>query len=481
MKKIFAIVTLFLCSQHTYAQNMVEFTISRPYCLLNFMETTLNEHGTSSTLAKHIKEKVPESDTAFGRLVEDFSNLTLDYSYNRDEFPASRRSHRSTADLIKIAAIQSRTLGHFRMRISGILPNSEQTKLCDILKKAERYYERVISLQNFLDGRTQLQRLEEYEPGMGKAFVKLRKLYGASWSDDMPFRVALYFIPGSRGNSTASPYGNSLAVGVFTEEKDYVGRVGVVLHEMCHVLYDEQPAALQHHYDSLFNANPSPYRQAAHDYFDEGMATALGNGWAYKQLSGQLDTTEWYHDKYINGFGHALYPLAEAYINTDKTIDKAFIDSAIQLFGHTFPRATADYGVLMNRVHVYADAEDEKERQVIYNQMSAYFRFTYASMNTPILDETSLKEIKTDIAIPVIVIDRNHKANLDGIRKIYPEIASITKGKSDKNYVLSFYDKQKRPVIIVYADNTAMVKKAFELLHKEKYIDDRQPYYPLSY
>ncbi|RYF31747.1 MAG: hypothetical protein EOO38_31440 [Cytophagaceae bacterium] len=119
--------------------------------------------------------------------------------------------------------------------------------------------------------------------------------------------------------------------------------MGVILHEMCHVLYDEQPAEIQHEIQKWFDENPSSFAPAAYTFFDEAMATALGNGYAYKELKGQMDSTEWYNNPYINGFAKALYPVAEQYLNSGKPIDKAFIDAAIAIFEKTFPDSLTDY------------------------------------------------------------------------------------------------------------------------------------------
>lgn len=470
MKKLIAPVLFILLCQYASARQMADFKVSKVYCLLNFMETATNSRGTSATLRKHIEEQIP-ADPEFERLKDEFRDLQLDYPISRQEFPGNRRAiNASIADLVKIAAVQSATLHHFMLRTTGMLPNSEHQKLISILTRAEPYYDHTVWNDNISKGRTQLYELSKYEPQVSDAFKKLRHFYRSSWSDDMPFTVTLYLIPGAKGNSTASPHVNSLCVGVFTDETDHISRIGVVLHEMCHVLYDEQPASVQHHIDSLFMANKSKYSQFAYDFFDEGMATALGNGWAYRSLNGTVDTGEWYNHEYINGFGHALYPMAERYIETGKALDKVFVDSAIQLFGKTFPRATEDYSILMNRVHIYADAADERERQSLFRSIGSQFRMTYSDLSTPIADEENIKAFEEDNTTRLFIIDRNHNATLQWLKKQFPDIGSLTKNVKDQNFMLSFFDKSEKPVILIHTRNADMLNKALSYMKDEKYI-----------
>lgn len=469
MKKYTTIILLCLLTQPAFTQNTIgfQFKISKPYCLLNFLEAANHGSRTSSTLQGFIDEKT-KGDARFTQLRDDFAQIQLDYSIKREEFPQNRRPSRSTYDLIAIALVNSSTIIEFRNKIVGILPNSELQKLVTVLQEAEVYYDRLIWKDNEAKLIEQQIALEKYTSQCSESFTKINRFYNSYWITDIPFVVTLYPIPGGSGNSNATPYANSLCVGVLTDETDHVARIGVVLHEMCHVLYDEQPSEFQHKLESYFAENKSPYSPFASSFFDEGLATALGNGWAYKYLSGELDPAEWYNNEYINGFGKALYPLIEEYISTNKQIDQDFVNKAIDLFAATFPNSITDYGILINRVSIYSDSETETDVDEMMNIIGSYFRLSSINFSSPIFDPIAQEHMKNGEQTQLIIIDRNHEATIKKLKKVFPEISKV---KLLPNKTLSFFDSKKRAVIILYATDKANLELLLNEMKAKKYFD----------
>jgi hypothetical protein len=307
-----------------------------------------------------------------------------------------------------------------------------------------------------------------------------KTFYNSSWTNDIPFTVALYPIPGKKGSSTATPHANSLCVGVFTDETEHVERMGVVLHEMCHVLYNEQSSAFQHKIDSVFTNSKSEYSKLAYNFFDEALATALGNGWTYQYINNKPDTGAWYDNKYINGFAHAIYPLVRRYLAGRKTMDADFVQEAIRLFGETFPKATTDYAILLNNLFMYADVETAQERKQFKNTVQTYFQLSHTNLSTPILHEYSLEALQAAKEPQLIVIDRNHERNMAKLKELFPAITGYLNGKTDPDYMLSFFDATKRPVIIINIGNMEKLDEALQALATQQYIDAQTPYLPVK-
>lgn len=470
MRKTILFSFLFTISQLSFGQNIIQFKVSKPYCIFNFLETASNSSRSSSTLKRYIVNNT-KGDSVFANMLSTFQNIQLAYDYKREEYPESRRQYRSTFDLIDIALVNSNTLDEFKNRIIGILPNSELQKLMTVLKSAEPYYDKLIWSTNEVKINNQLKALDVYAPKASAIFNTLNHFYNSSWTSDIPFIVSLYPIPGAKGNSTATPHANSLCVGVLADEKDHIGRVGVVLHEMCHVLYDEQPNEFQHKLEKYFADNHSLYTQYAYNFFDEGLATALGNGWAYKTLNGTADTSSWYNNEYINGFAHALYPLVESYIDENKQMDSYFIDKAVDLFAEKFPGSITDYGILLNRVTIYNDAENSGERNALSNMIGEYFQLSNTSFMTPILDKDALASIKNNNQTQLIVVDRNQAQNIKELKKIFPQISKYLPAKVDSSYNLSFLDKSKRPVIILISKNKEGIREELKKMKELKHFD----------
>ena len=470
MKKIIITFCFLTSIQLTFGQDIITFKISKPYCIFNFLETATNQQGTSSTLNDFIALNT-KNDSVFKRLCLEFKNIQTDYNYKREEFPENRRQNRSTKDLIDIALVNSNTLDEFKNKIIGILPNSEQQKLVNVLKQTEKFYDNLLWNNNEQKLSNQKKELELYASKSSEIFNKFQHFYNSSWTTDIPFIVTLYPIPGKRGNSTATPHANSLCVGVLTDEIRHIERIGVVLHEMCHVLYDEQTKEFQHEIEKWFDNNSSPYKQYAYNFFDEGLATALGNGWAFKNLSGSIDTSEWYDNEYINGFAKELYPLVEDYINNNQQIDKQFIDKSIELFAKKFPNSVSDYGILLNRVSIYSDAETDLERADLMNTIGEKFQLSNVNSSSPILDKTSLELLKNSTQTQLVIISKNHKDNFNALRKMFPILSKIN---PTTNTIFSFYDKNNRPIIILFATENKYINDLVKRMETLKYFDTKK-------
>jgi hypothetical protein len=470
MKTTFLVLCFLLFFKISNCQNVVNFKISKPYCILNFIETATNKNGTSSTLKQYIVDNT-KNDEIFASLCSDFKLLKLDYNFRREEFPIKRRQSWSTYDLLIINAVKSNDLVEFKLNTIGILPNNEHQKLFNLLSKIEIYYDKLIWINNLEKLKSQVIALEKYNKNTFDLFNAFKKFYNSSWSNDIPFVVSLYPIPGAKGNTTATPHANSLCVGVLADETRHEVRIGVVLHEMCHVLYDEQSKEFQHETEKYFNQNPSIFSKFAHNFIDEGLATALGNGFAYKSITGKIDTTQWYDNHYIDGFGKVLYPLVNEYLLEKKQIDKQFIDKSISLFEAQFPNSIADYSILLNRVSIYNDAETDQERNDLMNNIGQYFRIYSSNMSTPILDNYSLESIKNNTDTQLIVINNNHKKNLDQITKMFPELSKIKKNIYGRSFLAAFYDVKKRPVFVLSVKNNQELIENLKQMKAKKHFD----------
>ena len=429
------------------------------------METATNGNGTSSYFKKYIDDKT-QNNLHFKNLCEAYKKINLSYSYKRFEYPDERRPNRSTYDLIAINAVNSKNLTELKAATMGILPIEAYQKWFEILAEAEKIYDAIVWNDYEKKINNQKNNLIQFKKSNVAIFNQFNHFYNSTWTHEIPFQIALYPIPGQKGSTTATPHGNSLCIGVLTDETDFVGRNGVILHEMCHVLYDEQSKEFQKQLVSFFAENKSPYSKFANAYFDEALATALGNGWAYKKINGKMDDKEWYSDTYIEGFARAIYPLVESYLNENKPIDKRFIDQSIVLFGTTFPNADADYSILLNKLYLYYDNENESE---ITTPLRKYFRLSNVNASSPILHPYSIEYLTEGAGNQLVIIDQNQKSTLEQLKKIYPEIAEINFVNEPLN--LSFFDKKGNAVILLIVNNKMEFEALLEQMHSKHYFD----------
>ncbi len=239
-----------------HANPVVNIKISRPYCVLNFLETCKGVYGTSEALKEYIEANT-KRDTTFKKIVADYKSLYLETTFFREGFPETRPSYRSVKDFLIIAAVESRDMSAFKMRIVGVLHNTDYYSLISLMERADVYYEEIVWKKHGKAALNQLKNLQKYQSSANTAFSALKDFYNSSWANDMPFTVALTPVPGKEGSTAATPHANVLCVDVLTEETNYVGRIAIVLHEICHVLYAEQSRKMQHALETYFAKSTS--------------------------------------------------------------------------------------------------------------------------------------------------------------------------------------------------------------------------------
>lgn len=462
------IICLLIIHPGSKASPLLSFKISKPLCLLTFLETASGDPHSSRTFRKYIKEHIAAEDTAaFKELISSFMALNLDNNYILPQYPPQRQKPRSSASLIKMAAVQAKELPDFFSRIAGILPNEQWLMLRDIMSKAQYYYTQVITGEDNGDIEKQLRELKMYNDKTNKAFLSLKTFYGSTWPDNQGFTVAIYPIPGNSGTTNATPHSNCLVMAVLTKENDHDNRIGVAMHEIGHVLYEEQPLSLQWKLDSAFMESQSASMPYAYSYIDEALATACGNGWMYELLTGKQDNGAWYNDEYIDRYAHAIYPLVKLYVDNYKTIDKGFIRKAISIFEEQFPDAAYEFNNLFNQMNFYTDANDNEQYRNIKNTVNRYYRVSGCQSSYPIADPQSLDLANTSSGTQLFIIYTNKTQNFGELKKIFPELGTVDESGEG---IISFIDKNKRPVVIVNVNDDTRIDAAFKKMAEIKKI-----------
>ncbi|MBI3520815.1 MAG: hypothetical protein HY062_15870 [Bacteroidetes bacterium] len=470
MRICFSIIGL-LWSLLAYSQSLVHVKFSKPFAVIKFLQTAINSHGTSVTFKHQIDTSFLSKEAAFQDLVEDYQSLQLDYNYVKQQYPSNRKHTTSTWDLLCVAAISSDNNQELFDRIIGIYPNTDYLKLKDILTKAEPYYDRFIYNRYKLVIEDKVRELNGLSPQLNTLFEKFKTFYGSSWDKSMPFNLTIYPIIGRHGQTTATPHANCLEMGILTQEEDVFGLLSIGMHEMSHVLFEEQPLLLQQQLDSTFTDSITPFTKFAYHYIDEALATALGNGYAYKELAGESDSSEWYNDIYINAYAKAIFPLVEEYVNNKQQIDKAFIIKAMVLFEQTFPKALYDFDPLLMTSDIYFEDDVTKEIDDMEAVLHSAFRIYSSNMSIPINDKLSLDNIKHSKETQIIIIHKNQAQILAKLKLIFKNLATVP---LQKNMVISFLDKNKRAIIIVVAENKAKAIEGIKLLKIQKEINPKK-------
>ncbi len=455
----------------SFSQEIVQLTFSKPFALLKFFETAKGGHGISGTFRKQIDSSKVLQDKAFRDLVKTYRSLELDYTWSKQFYPEKRKHTTSTWDLLCIASISSNTNDDFFNRIIGILPNDDYLKLKQVFTKGDPFYNAFMFTKNETAINTKLQELKTLSPKLNELFDKFKLFYGSCWEKTMPFHLTIYPIFGKRGATTATPHANSLEMGFLLEDKNNDDMASVGVHEMCHVLFEEQPLWIQQQLDSAFNKPSDKFAQLAYRYIDEALATSLGNGYAYKYLAGKLDTANWYNDTYINLYAKALYPLTTQYVDEHQQIDKAFVLKAIDIFKHTFPDALYDIDAAMMTSDSYFEDDVTEVIDEMRNKLYSTFRIAMSSTYIPFNDKDAQESLKTSEQAQLVVIHKNQVQNLALLKAHFKNLKDLPK---QKNMLITFIDKNSRPIMIIVAENQTKAIEGLKLLKDQKKIDPKR-------
>jgi hypothetical protein len=427
MKFILSVVASLLLVSHSFGQHdFIQIETNKTLGLFSFLETSSQQIGTSSSFTIYILTAY-QQDQAFNQLINTYAGLNLDYSFNRQEFPERRPSYTSTKDLLWIAASNSKDIDDFSQRIIGLLPHTTHTQFIALLHQALPYYEELVWKKEQENIRKIEDQLANYKSQISDLYLQISRFYNTTWDTSIPFKIELYPIPLESGNTTAIPKGNLLICGFLSHnENEYKGLLGIIIHEMCHILYEAQSVAFQHQMEQWFAQSSSPYAPLANSFINEGLATALGNGWAYKQIHSSIDSGEWYNNKHIDGFAHAIFPLVERYLAEGKSIDQDFVDESIELFEQTFPKATQEAAILMNSLQLFANTEKEDELNEIANTIHQYFNIRSMYFSTPILSAESQERFDTKQVTKLFIVESENTNTIKGLQQAFPHLTIET-------------------------------------------------------
>lgn len=464
-------VSAFLCFQSSlFAQkDFIQIEHNPILGTLTCIAAASNQPGTAPSYNEYITTVLGDDDT-FQSLAERFSKIDVQSSIHREQFPEKRHPFTSAMDLLWIASANATDIDDFATRTIGFLPPNDHTELISILRSTLPFYMKYI----WEPTQTQRTKMETalfpYTPQIETLFSKVNIFLGSGWSKTTPFKIMLYPIPLKSGGTTAIPKGNNLICSYLSErDKEAEDIIGIAIHEMNHILFDAQPLSLQENIDTWFTTSTNPYAPLAYDFFDEGLATAVGNGWAYEQLHGEVDAGEWYNFEYINGFGKKLYPLVKKYMDTQKTIDKAFIDRAIVLFGEAFPKAITDLDILMNNLNMFSQSEDESFIDSYFTGVRERFRMRSAYFSSPIDSEQSSERFRESNRTKLVVIDNDHAKILSVLQQQFKGLPkNLT---TNHSFLTSFYDQEtSSTVLIINCKQPSDYDILMDKLKDEKYI-----------
>jgi hypothetical protein len=475
--KILSVVVLFCFASIAFADTNLKFQIHKVSALYNFVETVSGVDHRSRSI-KELFEKSKFNNEETKALIEEFNSAAkeMDRGVHFKDFPESRRMGQSTSAFFILQSAYAKDLKDFSSRTVSWLPLSDHTRLFKVIAKFEPIYDELIWNKTqplLIKWKRKLEALTA-KSDANKLLANIAKFYGSQWPEGLDFTLSLIPDPSKKGGTSSESIGPVEMIG-FMDNDDFEGMFGVVIHELCHSLYEAQPGTLQSELEKSFLTINSKHAQFTYQTLNEALATTIGNGWAYERATGKLDTTSWYNDPYYDKFAKALLPLLKEYIQAGKTIDEEFVKRSVALYEQLFPTAHLEFDNILKKTHI-ASNESKIDGMAALRAFFKEFNLSGSRTSTPLNNKDTFESLKdysmTNVLIFTPEDTKNLKAALDHLPQLQPFSKTIT--RTEENFVFSHSDEKGHATVVIKVRNLDDLARAVKAMKEWKLIDPNQ-------
>jgi hypothetical protein len=430
------LLTLLFLTTFAFGQN-IKFNIkySEQLAVFVFMQN-ISENYRGNVFKTEFQKSKYNTDH-YKNILSKFDRLAIDYSYAFAEFPYGSKIPMQTRDILKKNLIETTNLYDFKLRSIGILPNKTVSDLAEMISTFTPIYNELIYNPNKEQFEKQLIEISKYskEYKIEDFFETGLLFYNSNWDNSIPFEIAFYPLPNSQVFTAQAFYNNSISA-IQTNLKDFKDLFSVMLHEIFHIIYDEQSLEVKKNIDQFFKENKSKSSNYSYQILNEVLATALGNGYVYEKLDGKTDSYDWYYHKYIDLLARKIYPLVTDYIAKKKPMDRNFIDNYIRIYDENFPNWINELENIMAYRYVISENQDN------FNTIKKIFWYRSSEENDTELNENTIEKMRKTPLTKVIIVSNNNEEKLKLIKKKFTELKNWNfKADKEFNYTVLLDDK----------------------------------------
>jgi hypothetical protein len=430
MKISLIFLILFSLSIQADAQApMIITKYSEHLSVYNFTKSLVPSQGEN--VFKKIFTQSNYNTKKYQDLIAALDTLRIEYSYQFTEYPYGSKVPGMTTGLLKKNLIAANSLESFKLSSVGLIPNKNLVQFTQILQAFTPVYKSLIYEPNKAQFEQQLATIQGFvkDKNLAGFFMAGAKFYGTQWDNSIPLEIVLHPLPNSEG-FTAEAFYNIGVSAIQTNLKDYNVLLSVMMHEIFHIQFDEEPLETKFKLESWFFQNPSTSNKYAYLLLNEALATAIGNGYVFEQLSGSLDKGEWYNWPYINQLAKEIYPLVQTYLKEGKSIDQAFVDNYIKIYEQNHPNWFKE----LNHTMTYRNMLTEHQSD--FQVLSKLYPYCSIFEAEDQISEGTIEKIKATPLTKIILVSKDHPTKLALIKKRFPELKDW-KYDSKKEFTIS--------------------------------------------
>lgn len=447
-RKAYFLIFFLIFGKLVFGQSKPEISIkfSKLYATYEFVQKLSEKYPDNIYKEKFKNSKFNTEE--YSDLVKRFDTLKIHETYEFQGYPSDQKVRGQTTSILKKNLILYNNLEDFKKQTFGIVPSSELFAFTDIIGKFEPIYDSLIYIPGKEVFDKKVNQLSQYVQNSKTAdyFQVCLRFYNTKWDYSIPFEIAIIPSLNQRG-FTATTFLNIAVSEVQLEFDAYDRLLSVLMHEIYHILYDEQSLDFKLLINKWFNQNSSKNSQYAYLLLNEVLATAVGNGYVFEQLNGELSEKDWYYVKYINQMAKKIYPKVKEYLNHKKPLDKDFIDAYISIYDMHFSDWISELDNLLTYRYIIADNPKD------FNFFLKNYPRTSVSYMDDNLSLSGLEQMKERPVTKVILVTKENSKKLRLVKSTFSELKNWGYNP-EKEFVYTQNLKDRTKLIIINTINT---------------------------
>jgi len=363
----------------------MEFGTSEPCGLLRFMDSIAEERDEGPALGSFFRSQRP-LDAADLEQIQRYKALSSAPG-SQVEFTTEAGRKRNLQKQLKTIACEFNEFDQFYEKAKRYCAPDYFSELKGVLTHFRPLYEQQIWLPCKPVLESDVDWFKSTERDWARPLEKIRRLFQSPLSTDPALKAILVPVPymlirqgnkihikSEAANSEASePRFAMVSVNILapetaakyndswlTNEAQTINKCtlegnSVLFHEFVHLIWAYRKQNLKKAFYDSFRKEDMIFN---YDILNEAQACALA-AWFYKNVSGKEDEGDWYDNKYVSRYAHALRPVLEEYIDLNHPMDGSYARKAMKVFEETFPDWQEDPQVVLWRSQIVAAQDPE--------------------------------------------------------------------------------------------------------------------------
>lgn len=481
VRVIFLSLLSFSTLETARASDRVEFSADRIHGLYIFVESIAGTPFRHEDI-KRVYDSSRHNNPQSKKMLEEFRSL--DFVLGKPLFLSGlpeRNGGRSLKEAIITQSSFAENLQDLRERTQALMPMSDSIKLFKVLSYFEPVYNSLlwnphkVAMQKATS--TFKQHAKKWK--LDDLFAKASKFYGADWPSEQKFRISIFPLPPDSKHTNATAYGAVESVGVNPNARDVADQFAIVFHELCHSLYEAQPERIQKEIADAFSKNTSKFSRLTYNYFNESLATALGNGWVYERASGRVDPANWYADDKINLLSKGIFSKVKEYANLGKRVDANLVNHAIEVFAAKFPDSPLEFQPAFTNIVLLSDGVVDLRN--LRGDLKSIFRVGSMNARSPIADDKTLELVRSVPVTVFAIVTQKQRGQIDTLDDVFSGLSEHLELLPQTGSFLAMFDVGLRKVVVLIVDDPAQVPKAFRIMGQKKKVEKLNSFVELKF